>query len=194
MTNKKSTILLIIFAVILLCIVIVIASMTLTASPTTKQQSYPYPTRSQASSSGENKNNPSPTLADTNSIPPVHYDDAGQASLLDKVEKRQPLSTDDAAIKTIILSLLPSGEQSGTLYQSENVSIDYLFAPDVFQVEILTTNIDQAKKEAHNWFLTKGLSQKAICNYPVQFYINFDIAQQLRGKNIDFNPLAPGCQ
>src|SRR5882724_728626 len=110
MTNKKSTILLIIFAVILLCIVIVIASMTLTASPTTKQQSYPYPTRSQASSSGENKNNPSPTLADTNSIPPVHYDDAGQASLLDKVEKRQPLSTDDAAIKTIILSLLPSGE------------------------------------------------------------------------------------
>lgn len=127
------------------------------------------------------------------SDPPVQYDELDQQKLLQKVEQRVPLSNDDAAARGRILSTLPAGEQSGILYQSQNIIIDYTQGPDIFQVEILTENIDTNKKEAVNWFLSQGMSQNAICNYPVHFYLNYELAQALASKNITFSPLAPGC-
>jgi len=179
--KNKQTLFLIVAALILFIIVIAIAIINLTAPAPQQTVILVTPT-------------PIPSKnTDLHSNPPVVYNAQAQGSLLNKVEERKTLTTNDQAAKTKMLSKI-SSEGSGTLYQSENVSIDYLSTPNVFQVEILTTNIDQAKKEAVNWFMSQGLSQDAICNYPVQFYLNFTIAEQLRGKNINFSPLAPGCK
>lgn len=213
--NNKSTILLIIFAGILLLIVVIISIISITASPKSQQTLVsPTPVPQPGTNFPGQNNSPTSvpttipvTLAPTTEVsptvsfdenkttnPPVTYDSTAQASLMDKIQNRKPLSSQDALVKERMLSSLNNAENSGILYESPTVSISYWSAPDVFQVEILTTNIDQAKKEGNNWFLTQGFSQDAICTYPVEFYLNFDIAQQLRGQNITFNPLAPGCQ
>jgi hypothetical protein len=65
----------------------------------------------------------------------------------------------------------------------------------VIQVELRDTNLDKAKKEALDWFDAAGFSMKGICDIPVQFYINNEIAEKLRGKkDIVFSPLAEGCK
>ena len=67
-------------------------------------------------------------------------------------------------------------------------------AADDLNVEITTTNIDQAKAEAVAWFVSHGLSQTGICDHPVSFMLNYNIADELQGSSIIFNPLPPDCQ
>jgi hypothetical protein len=124
---------------------------------------------------------------------PVPYDEAGEDLLLKKTINRKPLSPNDERAKAKILGLLPAGKKSGMLYSSPNVDIGYISSANDLSVEILTTDIDMAKKEAVNWFISQGFSQKAICDYPVSFYLNLDVAESLRGKEMVFDPLADGC-
>lgn len=113
--------------------------------------------------------------------------------LLTKIKEKKALSFADDKAKMNILSNLPSGEVSGVVYQSQRVIIDYTKSADSFMVEILTTNIPQAKQEATEWFLSQGMSQNAICNYPVQFYIGAQVDKEKLGEKYVFNPLAEGC-
>lgn len=184
MQNKKDLTLIIIVGLILFLIIVAIVFIAFTAvSPVPEPE----------------EELPSPTLAPTSSEdlrskPPVIYDYKGQQELLERIEERQAISQSDDQAKTKMLSLLPAGAGSGTLYRTTTISIDYLKAPNIFQVEILTINITQAKQETVAWFVSQGFSQTAICNYPVQFYLNYAVAEQLRDKNITFSPLAPGCE
>jgi hypothetical protein len=130
----------------------------------------------------------------TATIPPVTYDKEAQDLLLEKTKNRKQLSPSDERAKTKILGLLPPGKTSGTLYTSPNVIIGYVSSANDLNVEIQTTDIDTAKKEAVDWFINQGFSQEAICNYPVSFQLDGDVAESLRGKNILFNPLADGCK
>jgi hypothetical protein len=182
MVKYKVPILIIILTIILL--VIIVATIVLNFS---QPASTPAPTPTQQ---------PEPTLPVDEEFtrPPIRYDESAQESLLEKVVNRQPLSQSDTEARNKTLEKLPAGVRGGVLYQSVNIIIDYTSDIDIFQVEILTPNIDQAKTEAVTWFQAQGLSQDAVCNYPVQFYLNFDLAQQLRGKDIVFTPLAPGCK
>lgn len=129
----------------------------------------------------------------TSPTPKPIYDTEKQTKLLEKVESRQSLSNNDVSAKNKLLSFLPTGKESGLIYQSSNVSIEYIASPNIFQVEILTVDIAKAKKEAVDWFRLQGLSQTGICNYPVQFYLNFDVKKKLNGSAIKFSPLAEGC-
>lgn len=126
------------------------------------------------------------------SSPPEVTEDPA-ARLLDKIQQRQPLSEPDITAKNKILATLPEGQTSGTVYESPDIRITYLQEDDLFQIEILTEDIEKAKQESNAWFLTKGFSQKGICNYPIQYFLNFDVKMQLQQKNIQFNPLPPGC-
>ncbi len=183
MQNKKDLSIVIIAGLILFLIIVAIALIAFSAvSPV------PEPEKELASPTIV------PTSADLKSNPPVIYDDKGQQELLERMENRQALSQSDEQAKIRILASLPQGATSGTLYRTNAINIDYLKAPNIFQVEILTINITQAKQEAVAWFVSQGFSQTAICNYPVQFYLNYAVAEQLRDKNITFSPLAPGCE
>jgi hypothetical protein len=123
--------------------------------------------------------------------PPVQYNEDAQQQLVDKINHKPTLEFSDQKAKQILLASL--NNQSGIAYQSPQITIGYLKTGDFFQVEILTTNIQTAKDEANVWFRAQGLSQKGICNLPVQFFLNWNIANQLRNQNIIFNPLPQGC-
>jgi hypothetical protein len=123
----------------------------------------------------------------------VKYDESAQNRLLEKVQNRKPLSESDKTAKAKILQLLPKGSKSGILYTSPNFHIEYVSDPNVFQVEITKTDINLAKKEAEEWFRKHGFSQDAICNYPIEFYLNWEIKNALRNKSTIFSPLGLGC-
>ena len=113
--------------------------------------------------------------------------------LVTREEQRIPLSQSDAQAKTRILKLLPSGQNYGTVYSSDTVTIEYVQSLDLFDVSILTVDVASAKQEAENWFKQEGMSQQGICDLPVGFYLNQDVANSLKSTDFKFSPLPDGC-
>jgi len=188
MRKKKEDIFVIILAAILVVIVfgIVFTIITSQQQPQNKLT---------ATSTIITPKTPSPTISENTAggVPPLTYDKAASQKLLDYIDNRRALSSSDTFAKANILSLLPSGQQSGIVYQSSNIIIEYISSADVFQTEILTTDIQAAKNEANAWFREHGVSQKGICTLPVEFYMNHDVANTMRQENLTFSPLPNGC-
>lgn len=135
-----------------------------------------------------------PTEVDlTQTRPPLLYDKADDEKLLDLIKNRRPITNADALAKSKILTLLPPDTVSGIVHETRNIRIDYTQSADLFQVEILTTDINAAKSEANVWFREQGLSQNAICTLPVSFYVSYDVANQLRSTDIVVSSLGNGC-
>src|SRR5215203_1693622 len=112
----------------------------------------------------------------------LSYDEEAETRLQQRIQHRKPLSVFDKGAKERMLRFLPEGKTSGVLFSSPQLSIDYIRGPDVFQVEIRTTDLDRAKKQAVEWFIGQGFSRDAICNYPVVFYTSWDVKQSLRNS------------
>lgn len=185
MKIKKEHFLLILMAVVLLMVVIGIVFFALRPKPTPSEPTEvisPTPITSAL---------PSPFV--NAGVPPVSYNSGATDRLIEKVKNRTALSESDASAKQKILSLLPQGRQSGYVHQSPTVRIEYLSSPDAFLAEILTIDISRSKTDTVAWFRSQGMSQEGICNLPVSFYLNFDVAQDLRDSNITLNPLPEGC-
>lgn len=187
MKKNKGDLISFIFGIILLIIVVITAFIAFTNSS-------PKPTPNDSS---ESKVRLVPTLSPTPSlnsnVPPVAYNEIAQDKLLDKIVNRIPLSDNDSFAKATILSTLPKENPSGILYQSDTIIIDFTSNANMFQVEILTTDIPAAKAEANVWFRARGMSQKGICDLPVLFYLNYDTMTKLRGTGTVFSPLANSC-
>lgn len=171
---------------ILLIIVFFIAFIALqnniSTSPT-NQYTYSHPTPIQLNQT---------SIPHTN--PMLHNLDIKAASqLVTREEQRTPLSQADIQAKNQILKLLPSGQNYGTVYSSNNIDIEYVQSLDLFDVNILTPNVASAKKEAENWFKKQGMSQQGICNLPLGFYLSPAVANLLQNTNFIFSPLPDGC-
>lgn len=197
---KSQYIVTIILASILLFIIIILVYVSYlnreAAKSAIKQRAQdvpsPIPTESQFSIPTTTE---IPTIVERDQKPPVQWDTTTSNLLMQKINNRSPRSTSDLDTrKKVINEFLPEDADSGLLYQSPNITIDYTLEPDVFQVEITTTNINAAKAEAVKWFLDQGFSQDFICNYPVEFYLNSDIMYKLNNTATVFSPLAPSCQ
>ncbi len=187
MKKNKGDLLSFVFGIILLIIVVLTAFIAFTNSSS----------KPALNDTSENKVRILPTLSPTPSlnshIPPVAYNEIAQDKLLDKIVNRIPLSDNDTFAKATILSTLPKENPSGILYQSDTIIIDFTNNANMFQVEILTTDISAAKAEANVWFRARGMSQKGICDLPVLFYLNSDTMTKLRGTGTIFSPLANSC-
>jgi hypothetical protein len=183
MKIRKEDIISIIFGVILVLIVFFIVFILATTHQTAQL----------TQNSIQVTPSPIPSQVPEGANPPLTYDKTASNKLLDYFENRRTLSSDDTFAKANILSQLPAGQQSGVIDTTQNYSIDYEHAPDMFQVEILTPNIQDAKNEANVWFREHGLSQVGICTLPVEFYMNRAVAESLRNRNIIFSPLPNGC-
>ncbi len=140
------------------------------------------------------KKSPSPGISSPTPAPqayPTFTQLGDYGKLLEKVKNRPPIASSDAKIRSRLVSSLNG--TSGTLYKTTRVQIDYIKSPDVFQVKILTSDIDSAKQDTVGWFRSEGLSMKGICNLPVMFYLDFSLLRQYPNLKNSFNPLPPGC-
>src|SRR6185437_2512473 len=132
--------------------------------------------------------NPSPIVHTNPSLKNLNIQAASQ--LVTKEEDRIPLSQNDVDAKNRILQNLPSTQNYGPVYSSNNIDIEYL---DLFDAYILTVDVASAKKEAENWFKQEGMSQQGICDLPLGFILDSNTANLLQNTNFVFNPLPDGC-
>jgi hypothetical protein len=194
MRRKKEDYFVIVLGVILIVIVSVIAIIAANYSESSNENTEnpttitPNPSRGTTNTT---RNNPAVNFSQTR--PPLLYDEEADLKLMDLVENRRPISNADALAKSKILTLLPQGRVSGVVHQTRNIRIEYVQSADIFQVEILTTEINTAKDEANVWFREQGLSQNAICTLPISFYVSYDVANQLRSTNVVVSALGNGC-
>lgn len=125
------------------------------------------------------------------SRPNLKYSRQKTDELLNKAKIRQALSPEGEVAKIKLISGL--GNTSGRVFVNENITIDYMSSPDLFQGEILSNNISGAKQEAVNFMLSTGFSPSDVCYLPLSFYLNSKISSELKKSNIIFNPLPEGC-
>jgi len=178
---KKQDYILLIFAISLVTVILIIATIA-----TSKPQN------SNTNTSNITSKIIAPTIATNNTI--VKYDANKQDSVYKKIQNRPSLKrSDDEVKRTIITSL---GNKTGMLYESQNVAVSYIMSGDLFQAEILTTDIQTAKQEATQWFTSQGLSHQGMCDLPVIFFLNSKIARDLHASDNQtiFNPLPQGCE
>lgn len=193
MFKKKEDLVVIILGTVLVIVVSVIAIISANYSrsePQREEQENKEVTTAPTQQAAQPQN----TIPDfTNTRPPLLYDKRSDEVMMDLIENRRPISNADSLAKARILTLLPQGTLSGIVHETRNIRIDYIHSADLFQVEILTTNVQQAKEEANVWFREQGQSQEAICTLPVVFYVNYDVANELRDTDIVVSSLSNGC-
>lgn len=178
MRGHKQDYFVILLAGILLIIVFVIVYVAFTQSTTSRTKiSSPVP---------------SPTETQSNNLP-VLYDYSAEDRLAKTIQTRPSLSPEDTQAKTAMLNTILKGFNSGVLYETDDIRIEYVQSANLFMGEIKTTNIVKAKAEAGTFFLNNGLSQQGICKLPLMFYLDPLVSQSLQGQNVIFSPLPNGC-
>lgn len=148
-----------------------------------------YILRSQESQSIDLKKNITPKPSEVQTL----QQSDPQKERLEYIQTKKPLSIDDETIKFDMLTEIGES-QSTIIYQSPTITIDYVRSADVFQGEILTTDIEAAKNEAVSWLKNKGFSDEGICNLPLSFYLNYDIKMELGDEAGSFDPRPNSCQ
>lgn len=121
----------------------------------------------------------------------LKFQSGTSGKLYDELTSERDLTAEDESKRALIISEI--GNKSGTLYSSSNVLLGYLLSPDYFQAEITTTDVESAKKEAVDWFLSKGVSESGICSLPIMFMLDEKTSSYFIDQKLNFNPLAPGC-
>jgi len=98
-----------------------------------------------------------------------------------------------SAKNALLMRTLHGLDQSGIVYQSPNVQVEYIAGDKLFQAEILSIQLTKAKQETETWFRSQGITQNEICNLPLMFYINPAIKENLSTIDQQVNLLPDGC-
>ena len=176
--NRPENIIIIVFAFILIGIVAMIILIVSTFTPEPQE--------------GNAIQQPTIAAQSLKALPPLIYDEHAEKRLAEKIKNPEPLSLPDTQAKNTMLASVLKNE-SGILFESPRVRLEYVKTANAFQAQILSTDILTAKAEAANWLKQQGLSDEALCQLPIMFYVDPFVVQQLNGNHIFFSPLLNGC-
>lgn len=126
-------------------------------------------------------------------IPPVNLTSTGIPQSSPTTAITSLSSTNDSARNSLLIQTLHTVNQSGVIYKSPNVQVEYVADDKSFQAEILTTQVVAAIQETENWLLGKGLKQKDICSLHLVFYIDPAVKQSLPSGSQPETLLPEGC-
>jgi cytoskeletal protein RodZ len=103
------------------------------------------------------------------------------------------ISQEDMEAKnSLLLRTLHSVNQSGVVYKSPNVEVEYIATDNLFEAQIFTSQIAAAKIETENWFQLEGINQKGVCKL-LFFYLNPVVKANLPQSQAQVNLLPDGC-
>ncbi len=129
---------------------------------------------------------PSATPTITPTVEKFSYLPEETDRMLEYVKKELPLSQQDTIVRRRLIAQV--NNESGILYETQDFIIEYVKTPDVFMVGVKSEDIENARKDATDWFFKQGISNQGICRLPVVFYPQF-----VPLKKTPFNPLPVGC-
>lgn len=135
---------------------------------------------------------PTPRYRGERAKPPVVYSLKAMKKQEELLNDQYKISEADRAVRTQIIH--NAGNKTATLSETATYSLLYVGPLDLFQAEIKTIDISQAKKDAASYFITKGVSKEGICRLPLSFRLSREIVQSVSGKNnFAFDPTPEGC-
>lgn len=123
--------------------------------------------------------------------PYITYSEDKRNQLIDIMKNRPQVSGADQTLREKLISQL--GNKSGVITQTPDYVIKYVKAPNIFQVQILTTEYIKIKTQATEWFINQGFSQDGICKLPIQFFLSAKVKDSLQDSIENFNYLPEGC-
>lgn len=132
-----------------------------------------------------------PTLVEGQYLNTVRYDSKKTETLIEKAKERSELSSAGKEAKEKLINSLDN--QSGAIYSSPVVRIDYIKSPDLFQAEIITPNIPAGKQESSDWMIKQGFTASDLCSLPFSFYLGSKARESVLSTGTIFNPLPEGC-
>lgn len=121
----------------------------------------------------------------------VPYDTDEQEKLSRTLKERPALSSQGATLRQNLITML--NNESGILHETDTYRIEYIHSPDFFMTEIKSPNITGTKQSVSDYLTSIGFSQNDICYLPLIFYVNKNVAQQIKDSSVQFSPLPIGC-
>jgi hypothetical protein len=124
--------------------------------------------------------------------PLVNYNKKSSDKLLEIVESRPtPGAPSDKNLRAQLISELDN--QSGIIQNTASYRLEYVASPDSFEVEIKTSEITKAKDEAILYLKTRGFTEDGICKLPLMFYVNHEVAKNMKSGEDEFNQIPDFC-
>lgn len=119
------------------------------------------------------------------------YSQSDAKRVVELVKNRITLSDQDAQARAALLEV--TNGETGIIHTEQSFSLLYLKTPDLFQSEILISDVQSAKQATASWLASQGLTSEGICHLPLTFYLSQDVSTVLHARNESFSPLPPGC-
>jgi len=133
-----------------------------------------------------------PPQGTSQTVPPLVPKEKSSTSVVTHLENRKTLSTNDEQVKAMLIR--ETSTDSSVVSTTPDYVVEYVTGIDFFHVQITTIEIEKARREAMNWFISQGMSKEGMCAIPIVFYLSPDVATQITGTNVTFNALPDGCQ
>lgn len=181
--NKKTLILLAGLGVFIL----VLALISLFSNPIPPAELQPNPLATPAPLN----NLPSLNRQAENSLPQIYKNDSLEKNY-QRIINKKPLTPEEVNIKLHLIS--PLKGSSGIIITTDDFIVEYLPTPQYFMIQILSNDIESAKKNAQKWFNNQGISIQGVCNLPVIFYFSERVSNYLTSNNLQFDPTPEGCE
>ena len=158
--DRTKKIFLIIGAAVVVLYVLAIVFFTLFGQKVTTEKEMPAPTGTYQPQGSANYQRNRPASLTGDAI----------ERLIADIENRKALPTEDTKIRADLAS--KTDKKTANVYSSPAFNVRYVADQDLFQIEILTEDIDYARTEAFRWFKLKGISESSICDLPTIFFKN----------------------
>lgn len=158
--NRTKKIFLIVGAVTIVVYVLMVFFLTLLNQKVARKEEVPVPTGTYQPQGSTNyqQNRPEPLTGD------------GLERLIISVGNRRELPVEDTGIRAKLAD--KANKETSNIYSSPAFNVRYVAEQDLFQVEILTDDIDYARTEAFKWFFQQGLNTAWLCDLPTIFFKN----------------------
>lgn len=155
------------------------------------QAPFPKPSPTLTPASKTLNNLPSLETSPVTNLPDIYKEGSLEENYQRIINKKQ-LSPEELNAKQRLIAPLEGG--SGTIATTTDFMVEYLKTPQYFMVQILSNDIESAKKKAQKWFNDQGISNQGVCNLPVIFYFSESVSNYLISNNLQFNPTPEGCK
>lgn len=156
----------------------------------TKRQAPRIP-NTQIVSLGPTRINTTQELNQPQTNPFMKYHAKSTKKMLERLKSRVPLSIKDESTKQRIVKSVNG--KSSILITTQTFRVEYIESPDIFMVEIKTIDIGKGKSDTKEWLISQGFTPQGACELPVVYYLNLNVASQLRDLGLTFSPLEEGC-
>jgi Tol biopolymer transport system component len=118
--------------------------------------------------------------------------------LMDYVERTQsvPPSPHALEVKQAILEAagIPEGG-AGEITTQQDFEIGYVGGPDVFMVEIRSSDLEGAKMAAEQWLVDQGFTPQDFCGgIALNFYVGVQVRDESGPGTIFFDPVPTACE